>query len=190
LFCRSRRPKEASHPLSAAWGLEISDANRSAVGKTTMDQNQSGRRISQRTTNFDDNEVKLLSGNSLKVLFEANGKRSLEQIAQRLNLPLEEVGKAAAELEKQKLIEIYDPLVPRDILTRIQKLIVNALGPLGEWLLIEKIEMMGYSVERCPLRLLSHLADEIALEIRRPEVSTAFRRQVNELINTLNRSVA
>ena len=155
-----------------------------------MDQNQSGRRIFQRTMKFDDNEVKLLSGNSLKVLFEADGKRSLAQIAQRLNLPLEEVGKAAAELEKQELFEIYDPLVPGDTLSRIQKLIVKALGPLGDRLLIEKIEMMGYSAERCPLRLLPHLADEIALEIRRPEVSTAFRKQVNELVNALNRSVA
>lgn len=155
-----------------------------------MDQDQSGRQIFKRTPNFDDNEVKLLSGTSLKVLLEANGKRSLDQIAQRLNLPLEEVGKAAAELEKQNLLELYDPLVPRDILSRIQVLIVKALGPLGEWLLIEKIEMMGYSVERCPLRLLPHLTDEIAPEIRRLEVSTAFRKQMNELINALNRSVA
>jgi len=154
-----------------------------------MDQAQSGTQIFTRTTNFDDNEVKLLSGTSLRVLLEASGKRSLEQIAQHLNLPLEEVLNAATELENQNLLELYEPLVSEDILSRIQALIVKALGPLGQWLLIEKIEMMGFSVERCPLRLLPRLTDEISPEIRRHEVSTAFKKQMNELINTLNRSV-
>jgi hypothetical protein len=49
---------------------------------------------------------------------------------------------------------------------------------------------MGYPVERCPLRLLPQVSDEIASEIRRPEVCTAFRKQMNEMIKALNRSVA
>jgi hypothetical protein len=64
-------------------------------------------------------------------------ERSLEQIAQRLNLPLEEVGKQPPNLRNKIDRDLRSP-VPRDILTRIQKLIVNALGPLGEWLLIRK----------------------------------------------------
>ncbi len=146
--------------------------------------------VYRRTTNFSESDVKLLSGASLRVLLEIDGKRTLEEIGRRLGMQLDEVAKAVKELEKQELVALFEPRVPLELLQRIQGLMIKILGPLGEFVLIEKIEAMGHAAEDFPLRLFPALTDDLCAEIKNPEMAQAFRRRVSELLQTWNPSAA
>ncbi|MEJ5359404.1 MAG: helix-turn-helix domain-containing protein [Desulfobacterales bacterium] len=146
--------------------------------------------VYRRTTNFSESDVKLLSGAALRVLLEIDGKRTLAEIGRRLGMQLDEVAKAIKELEKQELAALFEPQVPLELLRRIQGLMVKILGPLGEFVLIEKIEAMGHAVEDFPVRLFPALTDDLCSEIKNPETAHAFRRRMAELMQALNPSAA
>lgn len=150
-----------------------------------MEQPLSGNSVYRRKTNFNESDVKLISGASLRVLLEIDGQRNLEEIGRRLGMPADEVARALRELERQDLVVLFEPRVPVEWLQRIQGLIVKILGPLGEFVLIEKIEAMGHAAEDFPLRLFPALTDDLCAEIKNPEMAAAFRRRMSELMQTL-----
>lgn len=155
-----------------------------------MEQPLSGNSIYRRKTNFNESDVKLISGASLRVLLEIDGKRNLEEIGRRLGMPADEVARAVKELERQELVALYEPRVPEEWLQRIQGWIVKILGPLGEFVLIEKIEAMGHAADDFPLRLFPALTDDLCSEIKNPEMAAAFRRRMSELMQTLESPAA
>jgi hypothetical protein len=154
-----------------------------------MDEKQSGKKVFRRLRCSGGDDLKL-SGTAVNILLEVDGKSNLDQIAVRSGMPFAEVQAAVATLMKQGLIEpvqTAEPVVPVDIFSRIQTFIVKAVGPVGEYLLEEKIEDLGQSIEKFPLHLLPELVEHIAQEIRRPDIALSFKRQMIELIQTLNR---
>jgi predicted transcriptional regulator len=128
---------------------------------------------------------------ALNILLELEGESSLDQIVLRSGLTHAEAQNALAALVRQGLVEAMvepaEPVVPAEIFSRIQSSIAKALGPVGEFLLDEKIEDLGHSIEEFPIHLLPELVEDVAQEIRRPEVSLSFKRQMIGLIRTLNR---
>lgn len=131
-----------------------------------------------------------LTGTALNILLEIDGKSNLDQIALRAGLTLPEVQAAVKTLMGQRLIEPVqpsEPMVPAAAFSRIQASIVKAVGPVGDYLLDEKVEDLGHSIEKFPLHLLPELIETIAQDIQRPDISLGFKREMIELIKTLNR---
>jgi hypothetical protein len=154
-----------------------------------MNQNQPGKKLFRRVRCSRGNDLKL-SGIALNILLELEGESSLDQIALRSGLAQADAQKALAALVQQGLaeaIEPAEPVVPAEMISRIQSSVNKALGPVGEVLLDEKIEDLGHSIDEFPIHLLPELVEDIAQEIRRPEVSLAFKRQMIEVIRALNR---
>jgi hypothetical protein len=132
-----------------------------------------------------------LSGIALNILLDLEGESSLDQIARHSGLTFAEAQAALGMLVKQGLVEAIqpaEPTVPVETFSRIQASIVKALGPVGEFLLDEKMEELGHSIKGFPIHRLPALVEGIAQEIRRPEISLSFKRQMIELIKTLNQS--
>ncbi|MBI5580341.1 MAG: hypothetical protein HY895_14405 [Deltaproteobacteria bacterium] len=154
-----------------------------------MDEKQTGRHVFQRLRCSGADDLKL-SGTAVNILLEVDGKTNLDKIAVRTGMPLAKVQAAVTTLMEQGLIEqiqTAEPMVPVDTFSKIQAFIVKAIGPVGEYLLEEKTEDMGHSIAKFPLHLLPELVENIAQEIRRPDISLSFKRQMIELIQTLNR---
>lgn len=131
-----------------------------------------------------------LTGTALNILLEIDGKSNLDQIALRAGLTFPEVQAAVKMLMEQRLIEPVqppEPMVPAAAFSRIQASIVKAVGPVGDYLLDEKVEDLGHSIEKFPLHLLPELVETIAHDIQRPDISLGFKREMIELIKTLNR---
>ncbi|MCU0540034.1 MAG: hypothetical protein MUF46_09150 [Desulfobacterales bacterium] len=149
----------------------------------------SGRNVFQRLRPAGGGDLKL-SSTALDILLELDGKSDLDQIAVRSGQPMTEVRSAVTLLLTQGLIEAVEacePVVPRAALQRIRAAVINAIGPVGEFMLEEKAEEMGQAIESFPLLMLPELIENIALEIRRPAASLAFKQQMIELIKALNR---
>jgi hypothetical protein len=154
-----------------------------------MDEKQNGKNVFQRLRCAGADDLKL-SGTAVNILLEVDGKSNLDKIATRSGIPLAKVQAAVATLMNQGLIEpvqTAEPMVPVDTFSKIQTYIVKAMGPVGEYLLEEKIEDLGHSIEKFPLHLLPELVENIGQEIRRPDISLSFKRQMIELIQALNR---
>jgi hypothetical protein len=154
-----------------------------------MNQKQPDKKTFRRVRRSGGNDLKL-SGIALNILLELDGESSLDQIVLRSGLTHAEAQNALAALVKQGLVEAIEPaepVIPAEIFSRIQSSIAKALGPVGEFLLDEKMEDLGHSIEEFPIHLLPELVEDIAQEIRRPEISLSFKRQMIELIRTLNR---
>jgi len=150
---------------------------------------QPGKKVFRRASCSGKNGLQL-TGAALNLLIEIDGKESLDQIASRSGLSPAEVEAAVGSLLEQGLIEpvqTADPIVPAAAFSRIQACIIKAVGPVGEFLLDEKIEDLGHSIEKFPIHLLPELVEIIAREIQRPDNSLAFKRQMIELIKTLHR---
>jgi hypothetical protein len=148
----------------------------------------SGRKVFQRLRRAGGGDLKL-SSTALDILLEMDGKSNLVQIAEKSGQPITEVQSAVTLLLTQGLIEpveTSEPTVPAAALQRIRVAIVKAIGPVGEFMLEEKAEEMGHTVEGFPLLMLPELVENIAQEIRRPEASLAFKQQMIELIKTLH----
>lgn len=154
-----------------------------------MNVNHTGKNIFRRVRRSGGDDLKL-SGTSLNVLLELDGKSNLDQIMQRSGMPYNEVQAGIDALMKQGLIEPVDqaePIIPIEIFSKIEAAFVKAVGPVGKFLLDENIEDLGHSLEKFPLHLLPELISNIAQEIRRQDISISFKRQMIELIKTLNR---
>jgi|APFre7841882724_1041349.scaffolds.fasta_scaffold87669_2 DNA-binding Lrp family transcriptional regulator len=154
-----------------------------------MNEKHPGKAIYRRVSCSGKNGLKL-TGTALNMLLEIDGKVDLNQIAARSGLAAAEVQAAIANLLEQGLVEpvqIADPIVPAAAFSKIQACIVKAVGPVGDFLLDEKVEDLGHSIEKFPIHLLPELVETIAREIQRPDNSLAFKRQMIELIKTLNR---
>lgn len=154
-----------------------------------MNEKHPGKAIYRRVSCSGKNGLKL-TGTALNILLEIDGKADLNQIATRYKLAGTDVQAAITNLLEQGLIEpvrIADPIVPPGAFAKIQAGIVKAVGPVGEFLLDEKVEDLGHSIEKFPIHLLPELVETIAREIQRPDNSLAFKRQMIELIKTLNR---
>lgn len=154
-----------------------------------MDEKQPGRKIFRRLQCSGRNGLKL-TGTALNVLLELDGKSSLDHVALRSGLAFADIQAAVAILLQQGLIEPVQPvvpMVPAAAISKIQACIIKAVGPVGEFLLDEKMEDLGHSAEKFPLQRLPELVETIAREIQRPDVSLAFKRQMIELIKILNR---
>jgi hypothetical protein len=131
-----------------------------------------------------------VSGPALNVLMELDGRRTNADISHHLGVQPSEVDQAVAELVQTGAAEPVnkaDPTVPQAVFAKIRDILIKAMGPMAEYLLDDCIEEMGESRSDFPVCQLPELAQRLAKEIKRPEASLAFKKQMIELLKYLPR---
>ena len=122
-----------------------------------------------------------LDGHMLSVLMASDGKKTLGQIAQQANLNMATIREAVGKLLELKLIEIIREdiqFLDKDFTSFLISEMSLAIGPLGEVIVEDGIEDMGYSKTTFPTNRAAELINMLAQEIQRDEKRTEFKQSM------------
>ena len=136
------------------------------------------RLVLKRTVRADMGEVSLDS-QMLHVLMELDGKKSLGQIAQSLDMNMKTLREIVNRIYQLRLCETAAesmPVLGRDFLNTLSSELSKAMGPIADVVIEDESADMGESMERCPAHRAAELVDVLARQILREERKVAFQQ--------------
>lgn len=122
-----------------------------------------------------------LDGHMLSVLMALDGKKTLGEIAQQANLNMATIREAVGKLLDLKLIEIIKSdvqVLDHDFISFLVSEMSIAIGPLGEVLVEDGFEDLGYNKTNFPTHRAAELINLLAQEIQRDEKRTEFKQSM------------
>ena len=122
-----------------------------------------------------------LDGHMLSVLMALDGKKTLGQIAQQASLNMATIREATSKLVELKLIEKIEStgnVLDQDFLTFLISEMSIAIGPLGEVIVEDGIEDLGFKKNLFPSHRAAELINLLAQEIQRDEKRTEFKQNM------------
>jgi len=122
-----------------------------------------------------------LDGHMLSVLMALNGKKTLGEIAQQANLNMATIREAVGKLLDLKLIEIIKSdvqVLDHDFISFLVSEMSIAIGPLGEVIVEDGFEDLGYNKTNFPTHRAAELINLLAQEIQRDEKRTEFKQSM------------
>ncbi len=115
----------------------------------------------------------------LNVLISLDGKKTLEQVARQAGLNLVDIRPIIAKLAKLKLIgrvkEKVD-IVDQDFINYLISGLSVALGPLGEIVVEDGLEDLGFTKSTFPQKRCAELVNLLAHEIQREDKRIQFKQ--------------
>lgn len=126
-----------------------------------------------------------LNGEMFNVLVSIDGQRTLSQIAVQNDLTLLELRPIIIELAKLKLITKVEknvPVVDQDFINFTISALAVAIGPLGEIVLEEGLEDLGYSTHNFPQEKCAELVNLLAQDIQRENQRIEFKKKMLKII--------
>jgi hypothetical protein len=128
-----------------------------------------------------------LDGLMLNVLMTVDGKMTMEQVAQRTGISLSDIRPVITKLINLRLVESVERAVSIVDIEFIDFLISRmsvAIGPLGEIIVEDGLEEMGFNENNFPslraAELVNFLSQEIPREDKRIEFKQAMLRKIRE----------
>lgn len=122
-----------------------------------------------------------LDGHMLTVLMALDGKKTLGQVAQNSSLNMATLREAAGKLADLKLIELIQGgghFIDQDFMSYLISEMSLAIGPLGEVIVEDGLEDLGFSKTNVPTHRAAELINLLAREIQREEKRTAFKQNM------------
>jgi len=120
-----------------------------------------------------------LDGQMLSVLMSFDGKKTLGQVAQNLDLEMTTIKPIVARLIKYKLVERVEPAVDavdQDFMTFLISQLSVAIGPLGGIVVEDGLEDLGYTKTNLPVHRTAELVNLLSQEIQREEKRMQFKQ--------------
>ena len=122
-----------------------------------------------------------LDGHMLSVLMALNGKRTLGQVAQQAGLNMATMRDATSKLVDLKLIESVKSVgsvLDQDFMSFLISELSIAIGPLGEVIVEDGLEDLGFTTVNFPTHRAAELINLLAQEIQRDEKRTEFKQNL------------
>ena len=122
-----------------------------------------------------------LDGHMLSVLMALDGKRTLGQIAQQAGLNMATMREATSKLVELKLIESVEmvaSVLDQDFLSYLISELSLAIGPLGEVIVEDGLDELGFKKTNFPAHRAAELINLLAQEIQRDEKRTEFKQNM------------
>ena len=136
--------------------------------------------VLKRTVRADMGEVSLDS-QMLHVLMELDGKKTLGQIAQSLNMNMKLLREIINKIYQMGLCETAAesmPVLTQDFFNTLYTELSKAMGPIADVVIEDEIAEMGQSQERFPVHRAAELVDVLARQILREERKVAFQQSM------------
>lgn len=134
-----------------------------------------------RPVSREEDQELVLDGKSLKVILALDGKKTLIEVAKRLNLTLSEIRPIIKRLLDGGLVEISEgsiAKVDREFFQFLLNQLAIAIGPLAQIVLEDAVYELNSNVDNFPVTYLAELIDIISKEIPREEKRAAFMKNV------------
>jgi len=122
-----------------------------------------------------------LDGHMLSVLMALNGKRTLGQVAQQAGLNMATMRDATSKLVDLKLIESVKSVgsvLDQDFMSFLISELSIAIGPLGEVIVEDGLEDLGFTTVNFPTHRAAELINLLAQEIQRDEKRSEFKQNM------------
>ena len=122
-----------------------------------------------------------LDGHMLSVLMALNGKRTLGQVAQQAGLNMATMREATSKLVDLKLIESVKSVgsvLDQDFMSFLISELSIAIGPLGEVIVEDGLEDLGFTAVNFPTHRAAELINLLAQEIQRDEKRSEFKQNM------------
>lgn len=126
-----------------------------------------------------------LDGHMLTVLMALDGEKTLGQIAQNTGLNMATLREAVGKLAGLKLIEIVQSspnVLDQDFLDFLVSEMSMAIGPLGEVVVEDGLEDLGFNKSNFPTQRAAELVNLLAEEIQRDEKRNEFKQNMVQKI--------
>ena len=134
--------------------------------------------ILRRTVRADMGEVSLDS-RMLHVLMELDGKKTLGQISQSLDMNMRTLRETVNQIFQMRLCEAAAdsmPVLDQRFMDDLSAELSNAMGPIADVVIEDEIVDMGESLERFPAHRAAELVDVLARQILREERKVVFQQ--------------
>lgn len=123
-----------------------------------------------------------LSLRSLHLLRQFDGQLTLQQIGERLQLPLADVIKAAEELIKQGLVEVKDAAaVAPEFVDAITRLARDIMGPVADIVVEDTLYELGFAPDRLPQSAVPAFLTALAQQFQREDWRRTFEARAARL---------
>lgn len=133
-----------------------------------------------------------LGADAWRVLAQVNGIRTLAEIAKNLNSEQGTVTKAVNELLQSGLLTVETnpsvavrAVIPGDFFDRTEKEFIRVMGPLGELIIEEEIENLGYSRNEFPRDQIATLVEQVSAHVPDNAKRLKFQQIMLEAIRKL-----
>jgi hypothetical protein len=128
-----------------------------------------------------------LDGQMLSVLMALDGNMTLGQVAQRAGISLADIRLVITKLINMRLVESIEravSIVDQDFMDFLISRMSVAIGPLGEIIVEDGLEELGFNKNNFPslrtAELVNFLSQEIQREDKRIEFKQAMLRKIRE----------
>ena len=136
--------------------------------------------ILKRTVRADMGEVSLDS-RMLHVLMELDGRKTLGQISQSLDMNMKTLRETVNQIYQMRLCETSldsMPVLDQQFLNDLSAELSKAMGPIADVVIEDEIADMGEKQERFPAHRAAELVDVLARQILREERKVAFQQSM------------
>lgn len=119
-----------------------------------------------------------LGGQILTVLMALDGKKTLGQVSQKVGISASDIRQAITKLHNMKLVESIeraDCIVDQDFMGFLISMMSWAVGPLGEIIVEEGLEELGFNENNFPSQRTGDLVNVLSREIPREEKRLKFK---------------
>lgn len=126
-----------------------------------------------------------LDAQSLNILMALDGKKNLGDIAQKLGLTPDTIGKIVNRLNQLQLIEpvrIAAAAADAEFFQRLADELSMAIGPLASVIIEDGVEDFGHTISDFPSNRVAELVQLLAEEIQRDEKRRVFTQKMLQLI--------
>jgi len=130
---------------------------------------------------YEDGGEYSLDGRTLRVLLEFDGKRTVAEVAKRLNVSVGQLKPIISKLIEARLLELSTeglPKVDRDFFDYLTTQLALAVGPLASVIIEDAVEALGFKIGDFPVSYLAELIDTISQEIPRDDKRALFKKNM------------
>ncbi len=141
-----------------------------------------------RKTNFTSHDETVFDTDMLKLLMAIDENKPILDIAKEIKMDPAVFRESFLRLFKLKLIEEVKPkvvYVEDSFITILRETLINLTGPLGEMLMEETAEKMGFKMPKVPKSTVADFVYQIAQEIPGDKEQAEFKKVMIQEIKNL-----
>lgn len=118
-----------------------------------------------------------------RVLSQLDGISNLEEIADNLEEPLEEIIQVAEDLQSRLLASAKVATINQGFLSELEHLVTNIMGPIGGIVVDDVLYRFGILDKKVPVRSLEEIILEISNELKNKSWRNDFEGKSQILLN-------
>lgn len=129
-----------------------------------------------------------MDGYMLNVLAEMDGKKSLNDICERVGMSMVEMRETVAKLVQHELIEQVQSVgavLSKEFMQFLTQELSRACGPIGSLLVEDAVADMGCRFDQVPSDRAAELIELLAREIPRDEKKVTFQQVMLQKVTRL-----